>query len=128
MRMLLKAVLIPVITVLANDVSIQIAFAQSDNKIPPDVMTRYTVVEGDNLSKISEQDMVYGDANLWPLIFKYNTDKLTDPDKLEPGLVLVIPRNMSQAEIHEAASYAKKRKNMSSDLVRERDLEYLQSQ
>jgi nucleoid-associated protein YgaU len=114
--------------VLANDVSIQIAFAQSDNKIPPDVMTRYTVVEGDNLSKISEQDMVYGDANLWPLIFKYNTDKLTDPDKLEPGLVLVIPRNMSQAEIHEAASYAKKRKNMSSDLVRERDLEYLQSQ
>jgi nucleoid-associated protein YgaU len=126
--MLLKAVLIPVITVLANDVSIQIAFAQSDNKIPPDVMTRYTVVEGDNLSKISEQDMVYGDANLWPLIFKYNTDKLTDPDKLEPGLVLVIPRNMSQAEIHEAASYAKKRKNMSSDLVRERDLEYLQSQ
>ena len=128
MRMLFKAVLIPVIVVLANNVSIQVAFAQPDIKIPSDVMTRYTVVEGDNLSQISGQDMVYGDANLWPLIFKYNTDKLTDPDKLEPGLVLVIPRNLSQTEIREAASYAKKRQNMSSDRVRELDLEYLQSQ
>ena len=49
----------------------------------------YTVVKGDNLSKISKQ--FYGDANKYPQIFEANKPMLTHPDKIYPGQVLRIP-------------------------------------
>lgn len=49
----------------------------------------YTVQPGDTLSRISKQ--FYGDANQYMKIFKANQDKLSDPDKIRPGLELVIP-------------------------------------
>lgn len=49
----------------------------------------YTVVSGDYLSKISKR--VYGDAMKYNKIFEANRPMLTDPDKIYPGQVLVIP-------------------------------------
>ena len=49
----------------------------------------YTVVKGDNLSKIAKQ--YYGDANKYPKIFDANKPMLTHPDKIYPGQVLRIP-------------------------------------
>lgn len=49
----------------------------------------YTVQSGDTLSKISKQ--VYGDANKYQKIFEANRPMLSDPDKIYPGQVLVIP-------------------------------------
>ena len=49
----------------------------------------YTVVSGDNLSKISKQ--FYGTANKYPQIFEANKPMLTHPDKIYPGQVLRIP-------------------------------------
>lgn len=49
----------------------------------------YTVVKGDNLSKISKQ--FYGDPNKYPLIFEANKPMLTHPDKIYPGQTLRIP-------------------------------------
>lgn len=49
----------------------------------------YTVVAGDNLSKIAKQ--VYGNANKYPVIFEANQPMLKHPDKIYPGQVLVIP-------------------------------------
>ena len=49
----------------------------------------YTVKSGDSLSKISKQ--VYGDANKYNKIFDANRPMLSDPDKIYPGQVLVIP-------------------------------------
>lgn len=49
----------------------------------------YTVVKGDYLSKISKR--VYGDAMKYNVIFEANKPMLTDPDKIYPGQVLVIP-------------------------------------
>jgi nucleoid-associated protein YgaU len=49
----------------------------------------YTVQAGDSLSKIAKQ--FYGDANKYMKIFEANKDKLTDPDKIKPGMDLVIP-------------------------------------
>jgi nucleoid-associated protein YgaU len=49
----------------------------------------YTVVKGDNLSKIAKQ--YYGDANKYPQIFEANKPMLTHPDKIYPGQVLRIP-------------------------------------
>jgi nucleoid-associated protein YgaU len=49
----------------------------------------YTVQSGDTLSKISKQ--FYGDSNKYMRIFEANKDKLKDPDRIQPGQVLVIP-------------------------------------
>jgi len=49
----------------------------------------YTVVKGDNLSKISKA--FYGTPNKYPVIFEANKPMLTHPDKIYPGQVLRIP-------------------------------------
>jgi nucleoid-associated protein YgaU len=49
----------------------------------------YTVVSGDNLSKISKQ--FYGDANRYMKIFEANKPMLTSPDRIYPGQKLRIP-------------------------------------
>jgi nucleoid-associated protein YgaU len=49
----------------------------------------YTVVKGDNLSKISKQ--FYGDPNKYNLIFEANKPMLKHPDKIYPGQSLRIP-------------------------------------
>lgn len=51
--------------------------------------TYYTVVSGDNLSKISKAQ--YGDPNKYMKIFEANRPMLTHPDKIYPGQVLRIP-------------------------------------
>ena len=49
----------------------------------------YTVEAGDDLSKIAQH--FYGDGDAWERIFAANRDQLTDPDDIEPGLMLKIP-------------------------------------
>jgi len=49
----------------------------------------YTVKAGDTLSKIAKEQ--YGDAKAYMKIFDANKDKLSDPDKIKVGQVLVIP-------------------------------------
>jgi len=49
----------------------------------------YTVVAGDNLSKISKAN--YGDPNKYMVIFEANKPMLSDPNKIYPGQVLRIP-------------------------------------
>ena len=51
--------------------------------------TYYTVVSGDNLSKISKAN--YGDPNKYMVIFEANRPMLQHPDKIYPGQVLRIP-------------------------------------
>lgn len=49
----------------------------------------YTVVKGDNLSKIAKAH--YGNAMKYPVIFEANKPMLKDPDLIYPGQVLRIP-------------------------------------
>jgi len=51
--------------------------------------TYYTVVPGDNLSRISKAR--YGDPNKYMKIYEANTPMLKHPDKIYPGQVLRIP-------------------------------------
>ncbi len=51
----------------------------------------YTVKPGDTLSKISKQ--FYGDANEYMRIFYANRDKLRDPDLIQVGQQLSIPKD-----------------------------------
>jgi len=50
----------------------------------------YTVKAGDTLSKVSKQ--FYGNANEYMRIFYANRDKLRDPDKIQVGQELTIPK------------------------------------
>jgi nucleoid-associated protein YgaU len=49
----------------------------------------YVVQGGDTLSEIAEQQL--GDANRWPDIHELNKVLVSDPDKISPGQVLVLP-------------------------------------
>ncbi|MCL2801614.1 MAG: LysM peptidoglycan-binding domain-containing protein [Treponema sp.] len=51
----------------------------------------YTVQSGDTLSSIAAR--IYGESNMFyfPLIRLANSSVVTDPDRIEPGTVLVIP-------------------------------------
>jgi LysM repeat protein len=49
----------------------------------------YTVVAGDSLGKISQH--FYGKASEYMKIFDANKNVLSDPDKIKPGMNLVIP-------------------------------------
>ena len=49
----------------------------------------YTVVKGDSLSKIAKE--YYGDAKEWRKIYEANTERIKNPDLIQPGWVLTIP-------------------------------------
>jgi LysM repeat protein len=49
----------------------------------------YTVKPGDTLSKIAQE--FYGQANEYNKIFEANRDKLSDPNRIQPGQQLTIP-------------------------------------
>jgi nucleoid-associated protein YgaU len=54
-----------------------------------DEATIYTVVAGDNLTRIAKH--FYDDANAWKTIFDANRDQLSDPDRIRTGQMLKIP-------------------------------------
>lgn len=47
------------------------------------------VVSGDTLSKIAQQE--YGEASKWKVIYEANRDRISDPDRIQPGQLLRIP-------------------------------------
>jgi nucleoid-associated protein YgaU len=49
----------------------------------------YIVQSGDTLSSIAREKL--GDANRWPEIFALNRDVISNPDRILPGQVLVLP-------------------------------------
>ncbi len=51
----------------------------------------YTIKYGDYLSKISKRPEFMGQGALWPLIYRYNKDRIKDPDLIMPGWVITIP-------------------------------------
>ena len=54
----------------------------------------YVVQKGDSLSKIAKQ--FYGNTTGWRRIFEANSDRIKDPDMIQPGWRLTIPEDDSQ--------------------------------
>lgn len=75
----------------------------------PPPPTTYTVRRGETLPQISGRTEIYNDSTLWPLIYRANRDQISDPKRLWPGQVFVIPRNFSLAEAEEARRYSNKK-------------------
>ena len=47
--------------------------------------SKYTVRNGDTLSKISARPEIYGDAGAWRRLYEANRDRIRDPARLKPG-------------------------------------------
>lgn len=72
--------------------------------------SNYRVRSGENLFAIAARRKVYGDALLWPLIYKANRDQIKDPQQIYPGQVLTIPRDVTDEEKEEARVTARESK------------------
>jgi len=69
----------------------------------------HTVKRGETLPQIAARSEVYGEASLWPLLYRANRDQIKDPRVISAGQILRIPRNLSREEITEAKKYAQER-------------------
>jgi len=52
----------------------------------------HTVTKGECLWWISEYKHVYNDPFMWPVIYKANRDKISNPDLIYPGQQFDVPR------------------------------------
>ena len=55
----------------------------------PEIAKRYIVKAGDTLSKIAYK--FYKDSSKWVIIYRKNKDKIRNPNRIKPGLELIIP-------------------------------------
>lgn len=54
----------------------------------------YVVQKGESLSKISGYEHIYGDTKKWGIIYRANRDQIKDPNIIETGMDLKIPRGL----------------------------------
>ena len=89
------------------------------------LLTSWTVHPGDHLWGISGDKRVYNDPYQWPLLYKTNRHQIKDADLLQPGQVILIDHNHSEAEIRRAIDHARTRGPWTLGLVELSDIEYL---
>jgi hypothetical protein len=65
-----------------------------------------TVKEGDTLMTIAARKEVYGSKWLYPLILQANKDRIKDPNHLEVGVQLVVPRDVPDPKVEIAKEQA----------------------
>ena len=82
----------------------QVIIDSSHGRAYPD---QYTVQQGDTLSTISEQDQIYGDWALWPLIYGASQEQISDPDLIRPQQNLGIPRDYTPPQEQQARQRAR---------------------
>lgn len=66
----------------------------------------YVVQKGDTLSEISEQDQIYGDWKLWPLIYDANRSQIKHPDEIYPKQRFTVPRDYTVDQADDARQHA----------------------
>jgi LysM repeat protein len=78
----------------AAEVKPQEAVKPAEVKAP--AVTVYIVKGGDTLERIAKLPSVYGDRNMWPVIYEANRNQLSHPSKIYPGQRLRIPRDLNE--------------------------------
>ena len=66
------------------------------------------IKHGDTLWDISAEPDIYGNAFLWPLLFRSNRDKILDPDLIYPKQELKIGKKYGQSEMDSAIENSKR--------------------
>ena len=78
---------VPKVEVIAPKEVVKTQVSLSENKNIPET---YTVQKGDYLWKIAVQ--IYGNGFDWEVIYNANKDVITQPNSIETGMTLVLPR------------------------------------
>jgi nucleoid-associated protein YgaU len=66
----------------------------------------YTVKKHDTLWAIAGKSITYGDSFEWPLIYKANRDKITDPDLIYPNQNFQIEKELPSDDLKAAEKLA----------------------
>jgi nucleoid-associated protein YgaU len=82
------------------------AMAAAQQPEPEPVVTRYTLGKGDTLWSVAAKPEVYGNADMWPLLWKANRGKIARPDAIKAGMELVIDRAASEAAVAAAIKHS----------------------
>lgn len=53
----------------------------------------WTVQDGEFLHKISGYEEIYADPLKWPRLYRANRERISDPNLIQPGWVLTVPRD-----------------------------------
>jgi nucleoid-associated protein YgaU len=77
----------------------------------PVLIDQVEVLSGENLAMVAARPEVYGEAELWPLIYKANRDQIKDPQEIFAGQILVVPRDKSREDLDVA-----RQESLESDL------------
>lgn len=100
-------------------------------KAPPPTTTttvsesNYQVEPGDSLWGISGKAEIYANPYQWPLIYKNNSDKITDADLIYPGQVFAIDNSPTSSDVSAAVEHAKTRGRWTLGVVEASDKAYL---
>jgi len=68
--------------------------SMKQQKKPAYYEDNYAVKSGDYLSKIASYSNIYGDASKWGIIYRANRDQISDPNLIQIGMDLKIPRGL----------------------------------
>jgi hypothetical protein len=78
------------------------AQAKIDTKKPPVALAdRYTVMPDDTLGSIAARPDVYGDARLWPLLYRANASQIGPDGLIFPKQELIVDRKYSPEDVKE---------------------------
>lgn len=73
---------------------------------PPALPTTYTVEKCDDLWSIAAKANIYNDPMYWPCIFNANKDQIRDANRIKEGMVLTIPRNLTDRDMQDCRDQA----------------------
>lgn len=62
---------------------------EESSAVGPASATDYTVMKDDTMQKISKK--FYDSYSKWPKIYEANKDKISDPNRIKPGITITIP-------------------------------------
>ncbi len=77
-------------------------YEQKYAKLP----TQHKVKKGECLWWIAEDEQIYNDPFMWPLIYKANKDKIEDPDLIYPQQDFEIPRHFQLQKLKQSRKSA----------------------
>lgn len=89
----------------------------------PPSTKHYLVTRNDNLWQIAARKDIYGNALMWPLIYKTNADQINAPDQIQPGQSLLIELQPSSEDRELAIRHAQHR---GSQVSAEQDMRFLE--
>jgi len=75
---------------------VEAMLADLGRRMPRQFSISYEVAKGDHLWGIASNDEIYGDAYMWPRIYRANREQIADPDLIYPAQMLTVPFGVAE--------------------------------